>query len=84
MSVETLRIELLEGALAKAGLVDRAALEQVLETDYLIREDCYSELLTMLEIERWVQAWQARLGQGQSSTAGPGWRLSLRKAITRR
>lgn len=65
-SVETLRIELLEGALAKAGLVDRAALEQVLDTDYLIREDCYSELLTMLEIERWVQAWQARLGQGPS------------------
>ena len=61
LNVAALRSELLEGRLADAGLINRARLEAVLDPDYLMREDCYSALLSLIVLERWMQGWQDRL-----------------------
>ncbi len=63
LSADRLRGELLEGALAEAGLIDRPALEAALDPGHLMQQDCYTDLLALIVIERWMRRWQERLAQ---------------------
>ncbi|CAH0356640.1 asparagine synthase C-terminal domain-containing protein [Sphingobium sp. CECT 9361] len=59
-----LRSELLDGALAQADLLNRAALEQALDPEFLMQEDCYGPILNLLIVEGWMRTWQDRLRHG--------------------
>lgn len=63
-STALLRAYLLDGSLARAGLVDRHALEKALAPEYLVQTDCYTELLALITVEAWMRDWQRRLQQG--------------------
>lgn len=68
-SVPILHMRLLEGALAQAGLVDRAQLEHVLDPDQLVQSSCYGEIIRLLIVERWMRGWQERLQQPRQQPA---------------
>jgi len=63
LSADRLRGELLEGTLAGVGLIDRPALEAALDPDHLMQQDCYTDLLALIVIERWMRRWRERLAQ---------------------
>lgn len=63
LSADRLRGEMLEGALAQAGLIGRPALEAALDPDHLMQQDCYTDLLALIVIERWMRRWRDRLAQ---------------------
>lgn len=60
-SLDFLRAFLLDGLLVHNGVLDRKRLELMLETDYLMRFDCYAKLRSALIMEHWAQVWQQRL-----------------------
>ncbi len=60
-SLEVLRPLLLEGRLAKAGLIDRAGCEAALQLDDLIWRGRYGELLNLIIMEAWTSTWEDRL-----------------------
>ncbi len=60
-NLDFLRPWLLEGRLAAAGLIDRAAAETMLSRDNLIWRGTYGEIMTTAAVEGWVRNWQRRL-----------------------
>jgi asparagine synthase (glutamine-hydrolysing) len=62
-STDMLRSYLLDGTLVANALLDRRALEPVLQSDSLMRIDHYSQLLTIILIEQWARTWEGRLGE---------------------
>lgn len=60
-SAPFLRSYFLDGVLVREGMLDRARLEPMLTRDYLMRYDCYGDLLTALVLEHWLRRWCDRL-----------------------
>ena len=60
-NLDFLRPWLLEGRLAEAGLINRAAAETMLSRDNLIWRGTYGEIMTAAAVEGWVRAWSRRL-----------------------
>ncbi len=56
-SLPVLRPLLLEGELARRGLVDRGRLEMMLSPEHLVCEAGYPEFLDAAAIELWISAW---------------------------
>lgn len=59
-SAATLRPYLLEGVLADAGLLDRAAVALALEPDAMMRDGRPTEVMWAAAVEAWVRHWQTR------------------------
>ncbi|MGN6376896.1 MAG: asparagine synthase-related protein [Sphingomonas sp.] len=55
-----LRARLMEGELARNGIIDRKAIEQCLGDAALQRGDDHVRLLLLLDTEAWVRHWQSR------------------------
>jgi asparagine synthase (glutamine-hydrolysing) len=60
-SAPALRAHLLDGVLAGAGLLDRAAVEAALDPDDLIRTGDGVDLIAAAAVESWVRHWQTRI-----------------------
>lgn len=60
-SLDFLRPWLMDGQLVAAGLLDRAALEDVLQRDHLIWHDRSGELVIAAILEAWARHWSATL-----------------------
>jgi asparagine synthase (glutamine-hydrolysing) len=58
--LDFLRPYLLDGALAGAGVLDRAAVERTLQPDALIAQADPSPILTAAAVEAWVRYWQGQ------------------------
>lgn len=58
LSADVLRPFLLDGALARAGLLDRCAVEAALTPEGLIRTADGAILLRVAAVEAWVRRWQ--------------------------
>lgn len=56
-----LRAYLLDGQLVRHGILDRAALEIMLDRDQLMRVDCYGAVFSALVTEHWIRVWLERL-----------------------
>lgn len=59
-SLDVMRPHLLDGALVRAGLLDRDAVDAALQPDRLIRDNAGVRLIRAALIESWVRHWQAR------------------------
>ncbi|WP_380879403.1 asparagine synthase [Sphingomonas sp. DBB INV C78] len=59
-SLDTLRPLLLDGLLAGQGIIDRSALEPMLDAEAIAWQDAHVELLTAAIVETWARRWQAR------------------------
>lgn len=57
-NIDRLRPHLLEGRLARQGLIDRSQVEAALAVDHLIWQGGYIELMLLALMESWVQAWE--------------------------
>lgn len=66
-SVPFLRTFLLDGLLVRAGILDRVRLEQMLDTDYLMRFDCYAKLRSAVVMEHWARVWEDRIDRMRTS-----------------
>ncbi|WP_232793194.1 asparagine synthase-related protein [Caulobacter hibisci] len=67
-SAPQLRELLLDGALAKAGLLRLDAVEAMLAPEHLIWSDPYRDIIAMVVLELWARAWIERLaGRGGSA-----------------
>ena len=60
-SAPALREHLLDGVLARAGLLDGAAMEAALDPDDLIRSPDAVDLIGAAAVESWVRYWQTRV-----------------------
>lgn len=60
-SLEALRPYLLDGHLARAGLLDRDRLDAALTADQLVWTNITSELFVLLALEAWTRRWSERL-----------------------
>lgn len=60
-SAPALREHLLDGVLARAGLLDGAAMEAALDPDDLIRSPDAVDLIGAAAMESWVRYWQTRV-----------------------
>ena len=60
-SLDFLRPYLMEGRLAKEGLLDPVALDPVLSPDYLIWKMATPDVFVALALESWVRRWEALL-----------------------
>lgn len=56
-NIEMLRPHLLEGRLARQGLIDRDQVEAALQLDHLIWQGGYLELMMLALWESWMEAW---------------------------
>ena len=56
-NIDRLRPHLLEGRLARQGLIDRGQVEAALSVDHLIWQGGYIELMMLALMESWVAAW---------------------------
>lgn len=54
-----LRERLLDGALARAGIIDNAAMEKALTPEYLFHSLDYRALILHAACEAWLSAWAA-------------------------
>lgn len=68
-NLDLLRPFLLEGRLARAGLLDRAAFDTALTYDSLVWQGTYGTIMATATIEGWVRHWEERLRPGRSSPA---------------
>lgn len=59
-SLPGLRPRLLEGRLAARGLIDVAALSEIMHPEAMIWRDGSAEILCLAVLESWVRAWEAR------------------------
>ncbi len=57
-NIARLRPHLLEGRLARQGLIDHSQVEAALSVDHLIWQGGYIELMLLALMESWVQAWE--------------------------
>lgn len=74
-SLDVLRPFLLDGGLARAGLLDRERLAATLSADHLIWSGVTAEIFILIAIEAWVQCWTKRLAdrdQGADPAAATG------------
>jgi asparagine synthase (glutamine-hydrolysing) len=71
-SVGFLRPYLLDGRLMAQGLLDRDALEAILDPDALIWRDDYGQILAAATIEAWVRHWEGRIAVGFAATPASG------------
>ncbi len=60
-SLEVLRPLLLDGVLADAGVLDRAAVDAALQPDRLMTTGEGTRLLRAAMVEGWVRRWQGYL-----------------------
>jgi asparagine synthase (glutamine-hydrolysing) len=60
-SLDVLRPYLLDGVLADAGVLDRAAMEVALDPDHLIWRADGLQLISATAIEAWARHWQTRV-----------------------
>jgi asparagine synthase (glutamine-hydrolysing) len=67
VSLDVLRPHLLDGALAEAGVLDRAAMEAALQPDALIWTGEGTGLLSAAVVESWVRHWQGRAPDSRSA-----------------
>lgn len=58
-----LRELLLDGCLVQAGLLDPAALDQLLATETLIWKGPYREIVEAVILEQWARSWMRRLSR---------------------
>lgn len=56
-NIDRLRPHLLEGHLARQGLVDREQIEAALQVEHLIWQGSYLELMMLALVESWTKAW---------------------------
>lgn len=56
-NIDRLRPHLLEGHLARQGLIDRDQVEAALQIEHLIWQGGYLELMMLSLMESWVKAW---------------------------
>jgi asparagine synthase (glutamine-hydrolysing) len=56
-NIDRLRPHLLEGHLARQGLIDRGQVEAALQVEHLIWQGGYLELMMLSLVESWVSAW---------------------------
>lgn len=56
-NIDRLRPHLLEGHLARQGLVDREQIEAALQVEHLIWQGGYLELMMLGLVESWTKAW---------------------------
>lgn len=68
-SLEALRAYLLDGRLARAGLLDRDRLDQALSPDHLVWTSITSELFVLMAVEAWTRSWEARLDLASQAAA---------------
>jgi asparagine synthase (glutamine-hydrolysing) len=66
-NLDLLRPFLLEGRLARAGLLDRAAFETALTYDSLVWQGTYGTIMATATIEGWVRHWGERLSPDRAS-----------------
>lgn len=59
--LDAVRGHLLDGVLARAGLLDRGAMDAALSEDTLIRSRDALDLVSACAVESWVRYWQTRL-----------------------
>jgi asparagine synthase (glutamine-hydrolysing) len=62
-----LRPHLLDGCLARAGVLDHRALEAALDADALIRRSDAAGLLSAVAVESWVRHWQGRAPDSEAA-----------------
>jgi asparagine synthase (glutamine-hydrolysing) len=60
-SLPYLRAYLLDGLLAATGVLDRKAVEQLLDVDILMQHNIYAEIYAAIFMERWARGWTARV-----------------------
>ena len=58
-NIDRLRPHLLEGYLARHGLIDREQVEAALQVEHLIWQGGYLELMMLSLVESWVSAWRS-------------------------
>jgi asparagine synthase (glutamine-hydrolysing) len=63
---------LLDGRLARHGLIDRTRLEPLLSRDELIWFDHSGEFTIAMVLEAWVRHWEASLAKAYPTGATPG------------
>lgn len=56
-NIDRLRPHLLEGNLARQGLIDRDQVEAALQVEHLIWQGGYLELMMLALVESWTKAW---------------------------
>lgn len=56
-NIDRLRPHLLEGHLARQGLIDRNQVEAALQVEHLIWQGGYLELMMLALVESWTRAW---------------------------
>lgn len=56
---DALRAHLLDGQLARHGLIDRRQVEAALQVEHLIWQGGYVELMSLALMESWVRAWRS-------------------------
>lgn len=61
--LEAVRELLMEGALARAGLIDTEALDVMLTPENLIWRGPYREIVSMVVLEQWARSWGERLAR---------------------
>jgi asparagine synthase (glutamine-hydrolysing) len=76
-SLDQVRPLLLDGRLAGAGLIDRAAWTERLSIESLIWRGGAGSVFTALMLELWVEAWEAKLRRGpdRPGATDPGGRI---------
>ncbi|QTC90316.1 asparagine synthase-related protein [Brevundimonas goettingensis] len=62
-SLPVLRPWLLDGRLAREGLLDVATLDQTLKSEVLLWRGGFGEIMTTAALEGWVRVWEDRLDQ---------------------
>ncbi|QJU60279.1 hypothetical protein HL653_23345 [Sphingomonas sp. AP4-R1] len=66
-SVDVLRAYLLDGVLMGNGILDRAAVERVLDEDAIMLTNVYAEIFAMLFAERWARGWLSIIASARAS-----------------
>jgi asparagine synthase (glutamine-hydrolysing) len=78
-SLDVLTPFLLDGRLAQAGVLDRAATERFLDPDRMIHEGDYPRLFQIVALEAYVRHWEGRIADFEAA-AGPGAGAASRSA----
>lgn len=65
VNLDRLRPHLLEGRLAREGLIDREQVEAALQIERLIWQGGYVDLMMLALMESWAQAWRHEPAEGR-------------------
>ncbi len=69
-SLPVLRPWLLDGRLAREGMLDVATLDQTLKPEVLLWRGGFGEIMIAAALEGWVRVWENRLGQAAQPRKG--------------